>query len=418
MTIEGCHVANSQTGDLALMRELNQRIVLDLIRGSGPISRAELARRSRLSRSTISSIIVDLLAADLVHEVGVGNSLGGRRPIMIEFNYRSSYVIGVEVATTALNALLTDLQANIVQRARGVIDLAAGPLVCIPQIVDLIRDILVISSLPANRVIGVGIGVPGPLASATGRLIAPPVMPGWDGVAIKDLLERALGMRVWLENDANLGALAEQHWGIARDWRNVAYIYLGSTGIGSGLILDGRLYHGDVGSAGEIGHLTIDEDGPLCRCGSYGCLEAYVGSPALLDEARRAGLACRGMHDLIELAQQGEACAGDILARAGERLGVAIASLLNLLNPGFVVLGGDLATAGKLLLAPLRATLRRRGLAAALEHVEIARGSLDSDVVALGAVSVVLREAFDSPLLPQRHPAPARRGATVLASTI
>jgi predicted NBD/HSP70 family sugar kinase len=410
-------VAESQTADLALMRGLNERVVLDRIREDGPISRAELARRSNLSRSTVSSIITSLLAADLVREVGIGHSLGGRRPIMLEYNYQSSYVIGVELATTALTVLLTDQQATVLQRVRRPFDLAAGPGECIPQVAALINKVLTKAGLSLERISGVGVGVPGPLSEEGSRLVAPPVMPGWDNVALRQLLEEALGLRVFLENDANLGALAEHRWGAARGHRNVAYIYLGTTGIGSGLILDDRLYRGDVGSAGEIGHLTLDGDGPACRCGSYGCLETLASTQALLECSRSMGLWVDTIEELVVLAHKRDVRAVAVVRQAGEYLGVAVASLLNLLNPARVVLGGTLAEAGDLLLDPLRATLHRRGLTVASEHVDIVAGNLGDDVVAIGAVSIVVQNIFHTPPLarqinragygPSRHVATA-----------
>jgi predicted NBD/HSP70 family sugar kinase len=389
----------SQTADLALMRELNERIVLNLVRQAGPISRAELARRSNLSRSTVSSIIAPLLETNIVHEVGAGDSQGGRRPIMIEFNYQSSFVIGIELGTEALTLLLTDLAANVLRYVQAPTEIAAGPAACIPQVAALIERTAAAAGVAPNAILGVGVGVPGPLEAAAGRLIAPPIMPGWHSVPLRALLEERLGIRVFLENDANLGALAEQRLGAARGWRNVAYVYLGSRGIGSGLLLDGRLYRGDIGSAGEIGHLMMDEDGPVCRCGSIGCLEAIAGTPALLQRARDAGLRAEDTTALIELARQNDARAVAIIREAGEHLGIAIASMVNMINPGCVVIGGGLAAAGDLLLDPLRATLRRRGLPVAAEHVTILPGTLGTDVVAIGGVTIVIQHAFNTPTM-------------------
>jgi predicted NBD/HSP70 family sugar kinase len=395
-------VAVSQTADLALMRELNERIVLNLVRQAGPISRAELARRSNLSRSTVSSIIAPLLEANIVREVGAGDSQGGRRPIMIEFNYQSGVVMGVELGTETLTVLLTDLAANVLHYTQTPIEIAAGPAACIPQVAMLIERTAAAVGVALGTVLGVGIGVPGPLAAAAGQLIAPPIMPGWHSVPLRSLLEERLGVQVFLENDANLGALAEQRMGAARGWRNVAYVYLGSRGIGSGLLLDGRLYRGDIGSAGEIGHLMMDEDGPVCRCGSVGCLEAIAGTQALLRHARDAGLRADNIAALVELARQGDRQAVAIIREAGQHLGIAIASLVNMINPGCVVIGGGLAAANELLLDPLRAILQRRGLPVAAEHVAILPGVLGADVVAIGGVTIVIQHAFTSPALLSR----------------
>ncbi len=390
-------MASSQTADVALMRGLNEQTVLGLIREKGPISRAELARRSQLSRSTVSSIIASLLSANYVRETGIGHSQGGRRPIMLDFNYQSSYVIGIDISTTALTLLLTDLQAHVLYRRHAPLHLESGLEQCIPQIIACVHDMIGIAGISKGRISGIGIGIPGPLSVATSRTIAPPIMPGWHGVPIKALLEHSIGIRVFLENDANLGVLAEQTWGAARGKRHIAYIYLGATGVGGGLILNDRLYRGNVGSAGEIGHLTIDEDGPSCRCGSKGCLEAVIGAPALIDRAQRSGLAIRTTEELVGAALAGDPCANALVAEAGEHLGVAVASLLNLLNPSCVVIGGKLAATGNVLLEPLRATLQRRGLTVAADDVELLSGMLGDDVIALGAASVAIQHAIETP---------------------
>jgi len=389
-------MSESQPADLALMRELNERIVLSLLRQQGPISRAELARRSNLSRSTVSSIIATLLASDVVHETGIGNSQGGRRPIMIEFNYQSAFAIGIELGNTTLTILLTDLAATVLRRAHVHFDITAGPKACIAQVIAQVDLVLEEAHVSRAKIVGVGVGVPGPLAHASGRPVAPPAMPGWHDAPLRQMLEDALGLRVFVENDANLGALAEHRWGAAQGSDNVAYLYLGSVGIGCGLILDGRLYRGDIGSAGEIGHLMI-EDGPACRCGAYGCLEAIAGIPALLRRAQTIGLPCKRIDDVIELAKAGNHQAIALLKSAGEYLGIAIANILNMINPGCVVVGGALSEAGELLLKPLRATLRRRGLAIAVEHVAIVSGALGYEVVAIGAISIVVHHAFSVP---------------------
>jgi predicted NBD/HSP70 family sugar kinase len=391
----------SQPADLALMRELNERIVLGLLRQAGPISRAELARRSNLSRSTVSSIITALLASNLVRETGVGSSQGGRRPILIEFNYQSSFVLGIELADTRLTVLLTDLAATVIRRAQCPLDIAAGPDSGLLQVVALVEDVLSVAGIARHTIIGAGVGVPAPLAFATGRPIAPPVMPGWHDVPLRTLIENALGIPTFVENDANLGALAEHRWGSARGWQNVAYLYLGSAGVGCGLILEGRLYRGDTGSAGEIGHVLVDEDGPACGCGASGCLEALIGAPALLSRARATGLDCERIEDLVALGHAGDPRAAAVLNAAGNYLGIAVASILNMINPGCVVVGGVLAAAGHLLLEPLRATLRQRSLPVAVEHVEIRTGALGPDVVAIGAVSIVVQHAFSIPALAQ-----------------
>jgi predicted NBD/HSP70 family sugar kinase len=220
-------------------------------------------------------------------------------------------------------------------------------------------------------------------------------MPGWSGVSLRDRFAAILPFPVVIDNDANLGALAEYRWGVAQGVRNVAYLYLGSTGIGAGLVLNGTIYRGEIGSAGEIGHLTIDEDGPRCSCGSYGCLEAVAGMPQLLEhgaalfDGRKLTL-----DQLVQEAQNNSQAVQELFTTSAKHLGVAVASMLNLYNPGLVVLGGPLAVASNLLLATIRVVAKQRALPITLEHCEIVIGALGTDVVALGAASQIIQNVF------------------------
>ncbi|HEX6292600.1 MAG TPA: ROK family transcriptional regulator [Herpetosiphonaceae bacterium] len=388
------------TADLSLMRELNQALILNLVRQEGQISRAEIAKRTNLSRSTVSNIINELIEADRIREIHKGESRGGRRPILLELNYRSHCCVGIELATTFLHLVITDLKAEILYQHTEPFDITAGPDHGVHLVQQVLERALRDAGIDTARVTGVGIGIPGPITYATGQTIAPPIMPGWSGVCLPDRFSEALPFPVHVDNDANLGALAEYRWGVAPSIRNMAYIYLGTTGIGAGLVLNGSIYRGEIGSAGEIGHLTIDEDGPLCSCGSHGCLEAMAGVPQILRAAARLGNGQpRSLDQLIEHAHNGNQAARDLFVRAGTHLGVAVASLLNLYNPGLVVLGGPLAAAGELLLETVRATARERALPITLEHCDIVAGRLGTNAVSLGAAGQIIQTVFSPPAL-------------------
>lgn len=383
------------TADLALMRELNQALILNLVRQEGHISRADIAKRTHLSRSTVSNIINELIEANRIYEFQKGESRGGRRPILIGLNYRSHCAIGIEIATTYLDLVITDLRATILHQCTESFRIEAGPDVAVSQVTQLVDRALNEAGIDPARVAGVGIGVPGPLSHTSGKTIEPPIMPGWSGTALVECFGAALPFKVIVDNDANLGALAEYHSGAAQGIRNIAYIYLGQTGIGAGLVINGAIYRGDIGSAGEIGHLTIDEDGPQCRCGSFGCLEALAGLPQILAQAKALGKGAQpNLDQLIERAHNGDETVRDLFARAGRHIGVAVASLLNLFNPGLVVLGGPLAAAGNLLIEPARQTARRRALPITLQHCDIVAGGLGSHAVALGAASQIIQGVF------------------------
>lgn len=387
------------TADLSLMRELNQALILSLVRQEGQISRAEIAKRTNLSRSTVSNIINELIEADRIHEVQKGESRGGRRPILLELNYRSHCCVGIELATTFLNLVITDLKAAILYQHRESFDITAGPDAAVAQVSRVVGRALAEAQIDAANVSGVGIGIPGPITHPTGQTIAPPIMPGWNGVCLRDHFTETLPFPVYVDNDANLAALAEYRWGVGQQVRNMAYIYLGSTGIGAGLILNGTIYRGEIGSAGEIGHSTIDEDGPLCSCGSYGCLEAMAGLPQILRNA--AKLSKEHTHSLEELvaAARTNPALRELFVEAGTHLGVAVASLLNLYNPGLVVLGGPLAMAEDLLLETVRSTARKRALPITLEHCDIVTGKLSLQAVALGAAGQIIQSVFSPAVL-------------------
>jgi predicted NBD/HSP70 family sugar kinase len=387
------------TADLSLMRELNQALVLSLVRQEGHISRAEIAKRTNLSRSTVSNIINELIDANRIHEVQKGVSRGGRRPILLELNYRSHWAIGVELATTYLNLIITDLKAVVLHQQSVAFDINAGPDQAVAQVRQLVCDAIERTQIDPGRVAGIGIGVPGPLTYATGKTIAPPIMPGWSGVSLRERFAEALQLPVSVDNDANLGALAEYLWGVGQGVRHMAYLYLG-TGVGAGLVLNGAIYRGEIGSAGEIGHITIDEDGPQCSCGSYGCLEAMVSVPRLLEQAAALnGGALRTLDEIVHSMHNGDHTVAQLFRTSGTHLGVAVANLLNLTNPGLVVLGGPLAAAGAVLIDTVSTVARQRALAISAEHCQIVAGALGADAVALGAASQIIQGVFSPPTI-------------------
>jgi glucokinase-like ROK family protein len=244
----------------------------------------------------------------------------------------------------------------------------------------------------------VGVGVPGPIVTEAGIVLAPPIMPGWDQFPIRATLEGRWGCTVSLNNDADLGALGEWAYGADRGVNNLAYIKIG-TGVGAGLLIDGQIYRGATGSAGEIGHITIEEEGPLCNCGNRGCLETLTGGYAIAhiaQETVRSGVSTKlkeiqpleqisAIH-VTEAARQGDLAAQQILATAGNYLGIAIAGLVNLFNPSVVIVGGGVAQVGDLFLEPVRKAVRRRSLPAAAQAVRITTAMLGRRSSGMGAI--------------------------------
>jgi glucokinase-like ROK family protein len=391
------------------MRELNKALVLNLVRQERTLSRSDIARQTHLSRSTVSAIVNELIDEGWLVESGTGKSRGGRRPIILTVNYQAGYVLGIGAGATHLLALVTDLDAQILAEIERPFDAADGPVVGLPAMVSIGRDALGEAGVDASQLIGIGVGVPGPLDHMRGVIVAPPIMPGWGDIPVRDHLQSALGAPVYLDNDANLGALGEKHYGSGQEMDNLAYIKV-ATGIGCGIIIDGQIYHGQTGAAGEIGHVTIDENGPPCKCGSYGCLEAMAGGPAI---ARRAMMAIQAgqpttlketsangkltAQDVDRAAREGDALSQQLYRDAGRLIGIAVADVINLLNPGRVVIGGGVSRAGELILKSLRETACQRSMRAAIGSTDIVQSSLGRRSTAMGAVALVLEETFRSP---------------------
>jgi glucokinase-like ROK family protein len=251
----------------------------------------------------------------------------------------------------------------------------------------------------------IGIGVPGPVIAEKGMVMSPPIMPGWDHFPIRSTLEGRWGTAVTLNNDAELGALGEWAYGAGRGEKNLAFIKVGS-GIGAGLIINQQIYVGTTGSAGEIGHLTVDENGPLCACGNHGCLEAFAGGHAIAAQARK--LVASGKRtllsekdpeaitarDVAEAARRGDLPAQEILKRSGTFVGIAIAGLINLINPSTVIIGGGVAQVGDLLTGPIRQAVRERSLRASEHSVRITTAMLARRSSLIGALVQAINVAI------------------------
>lgn len=381
------------------LKNINKRAILDLIRFTpGGISRAELARKMGLSRSAVSTIINDLSGAGLVHETTSGVTTAGRKPVLLEINPKRGFVVGIDLGATHLSMILANLSAVVVHEMEIPFAISRPPEICLAEVDRFLRQMLADAELDLSQILTIGVGVPGPVAGDGGTVIAPPIMPGWDHHPIVADLQDRWHCPVCLNNDAELGALGEWAYGAGRAESNLIYIKVG-TGVGAGLLLNNQMYRGETGTAGEIGHLMIDDQGPMCTCGNQGCLEAIASGWAIARQAREAVAAGKRTRlssitpmesitakDVTLAARRGDLIAQQILSEAGYTLGTAIAGLINLLNPGVVVVGGGVAQAGDLLLEPIRQTVKIRGLKAAVPAVRITDAVLGRRSIGMGAV--------------------------------
>lgn len=385
------------------MRAQHSRLLLNLLWTERHISRADLSRRTGMSRSTISAIVNDLLRTGLVREAHAGVSTGGRRPIILEFQDEASLIVGIELGATHVSCVLTDLRCKVRACWSTPVPVRDEPRAALDKMAMAVRAVMEAAGIGPTKLLGIGVAVPSPVTRDRPGELLPLVVPKWEGFNIATHLEQSFRRPVFIDNDANLGALAELWWAPGPEARDLAYIKV-ATGIGAGLIIDGRIFRGSGGIAGEIGHTAIDSSGARCECGLNGCLTTFIGTRYLLaraaDHARAAGSsrpAPTTLDELVDAALAGEPFAVELIRYTGQRLGVGVANMLNLLNPGTVVLGGGITRAGDLLLDTVRRTVERMSLAESVSHVEIRASALNEWGIAVGAATLVLESALQDP---------------------
>ncbi len=389
------------------VKNLNKHAVLDLIRfSSDGISRAQLAQKMDLSRAAMTAIVNDLLESQVIQETEARSKLSGRPPIILEINPNRGYVVGIDLGASHFSIAIANFTSQIIDETETPFDISLGPEKTLKAIDNTLKEHLHLNNITLAQINAVGMGVPGPISSEAGTVIAPPIMPGWDGFPIRSTLETMWNCPVSLNNDAELGALGEWAFGVGRGEDYLAYIKVG-TGIGAGLFLNSQIYRGSTGSAGEIGHLTVDENGPACECGNTGCLEAMAGGRAIARQGQDAILKGQATllstmgppenltaRDVASAARRGDFVAQQIISKAGSTLGIAIAGMVNLLNPHMIVIGGGVSEIGDLFLQPIRDAVERRSLPASVRNVKINSAVLHRRSSILGAVVQALSIAI------------------------
>ena len=374
-------------------------------------TRAELARTTGLARSTVAARIDALIASGLVGPAGEANSSGGRPPSRFAFNPAARAVLAVDVGATHVIVAVTDLSGAILAERRLAQDVAAGPEEVLGKVVKEGLALLRKAGGGTRDLAGVGIGLPGPVEHATGRPVKPPIMPGWDGFDVVQYVQHSLPVPVLVDNDVNIMALGERtaHW---PDHRNFLFIKV-ATGIGSGIISSGELQRGANGTAGDVGHVRVPRgDEVLCRCGNYGCLEALASGPALAAELERQGVPASRGSDVLRLVGEGNVQAIHALRQAGRDVGDVLATVVNLLNPSVIVIGGSLGQAGEHLMAGVREVVYRRSLPLATSHLRIALSVAGDKAAILGASQLVTQYVLSPVAIEATIQAASQAGST------
>ncbi|HSS93090.1 MAG TPA: ROK family transcriptional regulator [Candidatus Dormibacteraeota bacterium] len=379
-------------GTLAWLRERNRERVVEVLRTQGRTSQAEIARATGLSRTTVSTLVTGLKESGLVFEVDAKapDSRGGRPGVQLVFQDSARAVVGIDFGHSHAQVAVADLAHNVLAERLCDLDVNNRAVEALDVAARMVDEVLCEAGLERGAVIRAGIGIPGPVDRSRGTVGSATILPGWLGLRIAEEMERRLGLPVEIENDANCGALAELTWGAGRECANFAYIKA-STGIGAGLVVDGRLLRGASGTAGEIGHTTLDESGALCYCGNRGCLETVASGPAILQLVGNGHPELLTLARVIELAAQGDVRCRRAISDAGREIGVAVAGLCNLINPERVVVGGLLSRAGDLLLDPIGEAIQRHAVLAAADRVEVVPAVFVERAELLGALALALR---------------------------
>jgi predicted NBD/HSP70 family sugar kinase len=376
------------------LREANRRRVVDELRRHGNLSRADLARLMGLSPTTITALVAELRARGLVVEDSerkgaTGQPGRGRPPVLLRLDPSVGGAVGIDFGHRHLRVAVADLSRTVLAERSTDLDVDAAAKGSLDAAAAMVEEVRSEAGMDRGRIVGAGVGLPGPINARTGTVGSSVILPDWVGLRPAEELERRLGVSVTVDNDANLGALGEVSFGAGRGLSDVLYVKV-SSGIGGGLVLGGRLYHGAVGLAGELGHVHVREHGRVCRCGNRGCLETVAATGAVLAALRDAHRPDLGVRDLLALIAAGDPGARRVVADAGRAIGRVLADHCNGLNPAAIIVGGELSAAGAPLLDGIRDSVDRYAQPAIAQAVEIMPGALGERAEVLGALATII----------------------------
>jgi glucokinase-like ROK family protein len=393
--------------DHSKMREMNLALILAYLREHGTLSRSDLARRTGLTKATVSSLVKELIERKFVREIGLASPAIGRPSMTLELNPQAGCIVGAEIGVDFISVVLANFCAEILYRkTHSTADLQGDQETILARAVALLQETIDQAQTLDLDLLGIGVGVPGLVDAASGMLLFAPNLR-WTDVALRALLEREFPYPVYVENEANMAALGESYFGAGRDAGSVLYVSAG-VGMGGGIVLNKQLLQGSSGFAGEIGHMTIDPHGKRCNCGNTGCWETLVSQSAVFEQIQSAAAAGQDtvLHDrldrlvfsdVVEAAQMGDEVALSVLRETGCQLGIGIANLVNALNPEMVVFGGILSLAKDFLLPVMQAEIASRALLWSKRNTRIEIAEHGTDACMIGGVATVYHRILSQP---------------------
>ncbi|MBL8079910.1 MAG: ROK family transcriptional regulator [Anaerolineales bacterium] len=392
-----------QTGDQALVRQINLSLIMHTLRTDSPISRARLSQKTNLNKTTVSDLINELNERGFVREMGMQTSGTGRPATLLTLNPAAGYIVSCEIGVGFIEVLVTDFGPQTIWQIKQPIKSETAQDEIISQVMTLLHEAVDRGKSAADKLFGIAVGVPGMVDHSSGTILFAPNLK-WRNVPLLKLLENeSFGAPIFVDNEANMAALGEHYFGAAQGYKEILYLS-GNVGLGGGFLSNGQLRRGASGMAAEYGHMTVDTHGELCNCGNYGCWETKVsqnslykkvinkveaGESSILVEKTQGQWERLSVEMIVEAAQAGDKVAIRSLEEIGYSLGIGIASLLNALNPEIVVLGGILSIASEFLFPVVNEEIQKRALLWNRESVKIVRAAHGSDASVKGGTATV-----------------------------
>jgi predicted NBD/HSP70 family sugar kinase len=385
------------TGSFELIKNINTSCILDELRVDGQISRADIARNTGLTPATVSNITAELIKLGLIIETERGISSGGRKPVMLSINTRSCYFAGVHISYGMLEVAIVDVDVEIIWQEKWVISPGTSDAKALEQAIVLIKKAIVCSKV--GSISGIGVCLHGLVKSEEGLLVFAPNL-GWENVRVGDTLANEFNLPVVVENDVRAMTVAESWCGLARNVRNYVYLYIGP-GIGGSIVLNGELYKGDGGFAGEFGHNTIMPDGPLCSCGNRGCLQAIASETVILSNfiSRKNDIkyAKYTFDDVLKAAKENDPVAVDEIIKSVRHIGTEVGNIINSLSPSMIIINGKLTGLGGIVMTSIDDEVRRRSIKYSQNNTRIVFSRLGETAQIKGAASCMISEMFACP---------------------
>jgi N-acetylglucosamine repressor len=398
-------MANNKTGNNQFLKQLNQTVILDLIRTNKSVSKAELSQITGLSPTATGMIVTGLLEQGYIYETGTGESKGGRRPVMLELKPGSFYSIGVDLDVNYINITLMDVTGRVVYENASKMPETINAESTARKIENRIHEVLQKNSIDADRLLGIGISVPGMVDSETQKIILAPNL-GWENIDIRAYFTKLTDIPIYVENEAMASAICEHWLGSCQGVNHFVCINVKS-GIGAGIFTDGKLYRGTGGSAGEVGHIVVDESGPKCGCGNYGCLETLSSTTRIVDNAKklvRQGVVSTlndlenieelDINKVVEAALSGDDTAKNVLMDSARYLGIAISNIVNTLNPTKIVIGKEFVKYSNIVLEHVKNIVNCKALKLPASRVEIMSSDIGEKSSTQGAAIIPLKLLF------------------------